>query len=240
MISTHNIRDLPFDILPIVRLSHGSPPGVIALCGTGFLVAPGILMTCWHCVSGSKDRTDLGVLVPDRKRQSLQSHRLSAVSQDTAGFDLATARVDLSPRVCLRPVDEEHPAGTEVVTSGYPLLQVTSPGDVARPSDMGGRILQGYVMHCIEYEHPGFRLTPTYELDMLAPGGLSGAPIARRNSDMVVGIIYGSNDVSRGEQRVISIGHAHHLKSIREHATEATGGRTIGDLVDDPATWRGV
>ena len=65
---------------------------------------------------------------------------------------------------------------------------------------LAGRYLQGYVTRSFAYEHQEFGRITSYELDMPAPTGLSGAPLLKVGTMEVYGVIYGSHSVETIEQ----------------------------------------
>lgn len=95
-------------------------------------------------------------------------------------------------------------------------------------------------MRSFYYEHQTYGQTPSYELDMPTPAGLSGAPLVKTGSKEVVGVIYGSNDVATIEQeasinsesgkrepeiqRIISFGLAHYTETLKNLKGAATKG----------------
>ena len=112
---------------------------------------------------------------------------------------------------------------------------------------LNGRFLEGYVMRSFYYEHLRFGRTPSYELDMPTPAGLSGAPLVRTGSQDVIGVIYGSNDVATIEQmaqintdtgkrepeihRIISFGLAHYTETLRKLSGAATKGLPLYEFL---------
>jgi hypothetical protein len=88
----------------------------------------------------------------------------------------------------------------------------------------------------------------SYELDMPAPEGLSGAPVVLHGTKAVVGVVYGHNDVALVEEhatvddetgarspevlRIVSFGLAHHTHTLHELRGKATGGRPLKELVE--------
>jgi hypothetical protein len=112
---------------------------------------------------------------------------------------------------------------------------------------LAGRYLQGYVTRGFINDQPGFKPTPTYELDMPTPEGLSGAPLFKLGTLDVVGIVYGSNDVGQivefaskdadtGElrpevQRLQTFGLAHETVTLHGVQGSTTRDRRLGELV---------
>lgn len=134
---------------------------------------------------------------------------------------------------------------------GYPFTTLTEEiPEVGRLPLIEARALKGYIMRRVYYQPPAGELIRSYELDMLAPAGLSGGPVVRihrvRGAREVIGVVHGSNDVAtiaelasvdeRGErrpevQRISSFALAHHTESLRNLTGKATGGRRLAEFL---------
>ena len=152
----------------------------------------------------------------------------------TNGSDLATALVvDYVPEFKMTLADAPALMGADVQTYGYPLTTVRPSPKHAGTINfaLNDRFLQGYIMRVFHYEHTQYGRVVSYELDMPAPAGLSGAPLIEMGSTTVIGVIYGTNDVETIEQfsqvdsetgkrtpevvRVTSFALAHHTETLR-------------------------
>ena len=80
--------------------------------------------------------------------------------------------------------------GTEVGTYGNTLPERTPDG---AGFVTHSRTLRGYITRHFVYERPGRGPTPSFELDMPAPAGVSGAPLLLANPTTVIGVVYGSH-----------------------------------------------
>jgi V8-like Glu-specific endopeptidase len=154
--------DLREDVFPLFLYDDDRPR---AFLGTGFLIAPTVLLTCWHCVpEGLTSGQYVAAVATLGSGASV--YRLEDLSQDENGTDLAIARIDrgrMTPLTLAEPVL----AGTDVLTVGYPL---TRPPDQRNPRwQLEPRFLQGYVTRIFDYDMGAYRATRAYELDMLAP-----------------------------------------------------------------------
>lgn len=162
------------------------------------------------------------------------------------GSDLASGNVPLVGGAGLSLHGTTEKVGADVWTYGYPL---TSPPDEDSPSwKFDGRFLQGYVTRHVDY---GEARIPSYELDMRAPEGLSGAPIMLFRSTEVVGVVYGVTDVRRIEewatvdpdtgeprpeiQRVESFALAHQAETLANLAGAAMEGKPLKRFLADSA-----
>jgi hypothetical protein len=119
------------------------------------------------------------------------------IQQDDNGADLATARIEFESETGLSVAEVAGTLGTDVWSFGYPHTGVEpSPtpefDKLLRPNP---RYMQSYVMRRFHNDQPGFGSTLSYELDMPALQGMSGAPVIRVGTREVVGVLYGRNDV---------------------------------------------
>src|ERR1035438_5261712 len=81
--------------------------------GTGVVVAPGLFMTCWHCV-----RTPLNdgeyyaaVHMPEAERGPLRILDLLNIAQDEGGSDLALTNIQYKPPAPLQFDEDTHAFG---------------------------------------------------------------------------------------------------------------------------------
>lgn len=244
--------DYSADILPIFLAEQRDPdpPTIVRFCGTGFRLARDLLITCWHCVSEPEpERGGYAVAVDLGGR--FRFHPLMDLARDAGGADLATARIFADP-------DDELPSprltlaargtitGSDVWTYGYPLTEtVFDVTTDARRFRLNSRLLRGYVTRTFWFDHPHLGEIASYELDMLAPEGLSGAPLVFRPGDSVIGVIYGRHDATLVEefssvdtetgaatpevQRIVSFGLACDTSSLFDLQTPATNGVRLFD-----------
>jgi hypothetical protein len=219
--------------------------------GTGFVIAPGVLATCWHCV---RPRTDglVYIAISNRGDGVLGHHLMKQIGQDPSGLDLATAAIDYEPRHSFQMCADPDKVGTDVWSVGYPLTESHFLDNGLRSWHPEPRILKGYVTRVFSnVDHGTFPPEPSYELDMPMPEGMSGGPLLLRNSvqgDLtLLGMSYGAHDVytimqeasldpDTGElrhevRRYVSFGLAHQLNSLLSLVGEATGGRPIRELL---------
>lgn len=234
------------DILPIFVLAvSGSAQEAVSFEGTGFLVAPQVLVTCWHCVKAELPPGQLYV-VP----VGPTLYELSRIEPDPSGLDLATATVEeLRPTLDLRLAsDADVLPGIDVTTFGYPADTVLALDERGK-FNYSGRVLKGYIARRFHAAPTGPIVTPTLELDMLAPAGLSGAPllIHGHNTNTVVGVLYGSHATATIEeiasvdpatgvrqpeiQRLATFGLAHTPLSLGALKGAATNYKPVSELL---------
>lgn len=176
-------------------LEESKAAGVV---GTGFQLGSDVLVTCWHCVQN--ENYNYVVSRGEVKGESGRSvvYSLDDVAQDANGSDLATAKIDEDPTIDtamqLRLSDVAAAASSGVWTYGFPLPRQDRSQDGTVRFIADGRILRGYLTRSFTYEHPIYGKTASYEIDMPAPEGLSGAPLMLDNQ--VIGVMYGENDVA--------------------------------------------
>jgi hypothetical protein len=233
----------PFaDILPIFLASTRGEVRLDNFQGTGFLIAPKTLVTCWHCVRGPLAPGQVFFVAVKDKQGRYNPQLLTNVEQDPTGADLATATVDLEPKLQLSLGSSSTDYGVDVWSFGYPLTETLAPETFR----LGGRFLQGYVTRTFFHEHREFGRTPAFELVMPAPEGLSGSPVVVVGTRSVIGVVYGENDVAVIDQfekvdtttgahepliqRVVSFALAHYTDTLQNLRGTATGGRTLREL----------
>ena len=246
------LEDRPADwVLPIFRGHDVSATRFRfdRAMGTGFLVAPGLLVTCWHCVPPMAGFDYAAVLFTGERPLP---YVLRDIEQARDGTDLATARLDYAPPLPLRVTDHELAMDSEVATFGYPL---TAP--VAREGIQGfelqPRFLRGYVTRVFTRVDQTFGSVLSYELDMLAPTGLSGAPLFFASPTVgpraIAGVVYGINEtysiaeessvdpvtgeVSAEVRRMVSFALAHHTRSLGQLSGRATDGKPLDQYLGE-------
>jgi hypothetical protein len=236
------------DVLPLFQAEVGANgqlrTSTAAHLGTGFLIAPGVLVTCAHCLpeplpSGHEFCATIQI------EGEWRGYGLTSITR-SPHVDLATAKIELKPEIPLRLATDTDPvtAGDDVRTFGFPLLdRMPEGGFVVSP-----RALKGYVTRPFYYRPlTGGPEIKSYELDMRTPAGLSGAPLLRGDGFEVIGVIYGSNDVEKIEEfvrvdpetgertgeltRIFSFGLAHYTTSLQEFAGGATNGLPLLEYI---------
>jgi hypothetical protein len=124
---------------------------------------------------------------------------------------------------------EPAPTGTEVWTYGFPRPQ--APTERSGHWLPEGRFLQGSISRRFS---SGKERVASYELDLRAPEGFSGAPVVAIRSRRVIGVLYAAWEVALPEvQRSESFALAHDTPTLRELAGAATAGRPLSKLVGD-------
>jgi len=218
------------DVLPLFAVQRkGEPSKPVAFCGSAFLIAPNLLITCHHCV---RDK-----LPPDQGYAAVQQTPdgvpiagfLENITQHPGGHDLVIANVPFAPVLGFELARDVAVTGGDVFGYGYPLTD-TKDSPQGLTFVLNARYLQGYVMRRFFYDHQKYVPTPVYELDMPAPEGLSGAPLVLLRTRRVVGVVFGTHDVGVIEersyvdqatgqrtpelQRIVSFSLAHHLDVV--------------------------
>lgn len=235
------------DILPIFITKLGNKREVIEFCGTGFIIAPQLFMTCWHCVKAvlSEGYNYSAFLVKD---DNYIPYALENICQDENGMDLAFANIKLNPTLNFELSDKPLDTGTYVYTYGYPLTSKTKneKGDIK--FDLQARCLQGYITRPFLNKHGDYGSVLSYELDMPAPEGLSGAPLFQRETNKVIGMVYGMNKVATIEQfsiidpitkekspeiqRTVCFALAHYTKNLTDARCKLTKGKKLFDYIN--------
>jgi len=237
-------------VLPVFIVSSTNPSELVSFQGTGFLIAPSLLVTCWHCVKARLPDECTYAVFRETNPNKWKPYLLSNVQQDHNGADLATANVDLRPTMRLTLAKDAGYLGTEVWTYGYPFTEKTCQQGNTSDFTLHPIFLQGYVMRSFYYRHPEkqYGSVPSYELDMPGPEGLSGAPVMRSPSLEVIGVLYGTHDVvtidefssidpDSGKQqpevrRIVSFTLAHHTDTLKFLRGAATDGLSLDEYLD--------
>jgi hypothetical protein len=240
--------DTRMDILPIFycREVTGSDPVILAFAGTGFRFGSELVVTCWHCVKTDADGHGYAAAFAGDDREYVLNPLLD-LTRDANGADLASGRLfEPQPNKWpLRLTSQNVAGGADVCTFGYPLTEERLT-DSGRAFTLHGRYLEGYVTRSFWYEHPTEGRVPTYEVDMPAPEGLSGAPLLSREGGVrpeVLGVIYGrieaslidefaSIDPDTGErrpevQRLVSFLAAHYSDTLAGLTGPATADQPL-------------
>lgn len=144
-------------------------------------------------------------------------------------------------------------SGIDVFTYGYPMTTGERTDFEGRMRfELQERYLEGYVTRSFFYSPPGFKKTPSYELDMLAPAGLSGGPFVKRPGTNLMGVVYGSfdsytiaqetridhetGDATPEVRRVVPFGLATYVEAFGALSGAATDGKPLRDLLPHPQT----
>lgn len=229
-------------IMPIWVFRETRP---MRFSGTGFIIAPHLFVTCWHCVRAPLEKGEYYGVSREIGNGFMAALKLQDVSQDGNGSDLATANLLEVKNAEFTLADKNVRAGDPVRTFGYPLTDMI--GDSKNPSfALAQRVLRGYVTRSFHYEHPGFGRTPSYELDMRAPQGISGGPLFNEVTGQVVGVVYGTlaaevteeyaRILDSGEKqpevrRIFSFALAHMTDTLRNATGSATRGLKVAEYI---------
>ena len=99
-----------------------------SVTGTGFIVAPSVLVTCWHCVSSDLPAGQRYGVARKFPLGGMHGTYLEDISQDPSGIDMATARVSHSPSLGFSLADRPLAMGEDAWTFGYPMTDVLPLG----------------------------------------------------------------------------------------------------------------
>lgn len=229
-------RHLDVDILPIFVITKTTPAKIISNEGTGFLIAPNLLITCWHCVRNPVEENQTYAV---NREQKAELFPLFNIQQDGNNTDLATANVAMLPESELILAERDVYEGTDVHSFGYPLMNFElneETGEKFPAIDF--RLLKGYITRNFWRDDPTFGRGYAYELDMPTPEGLSGSPLFKAGSREVLGVVFGYNDVALIEylgqfdhetgkrepdvQKIYHFGLAHNTETLKSLTTNAT------------------
>ncbi len=226
------------NVLPIVIIESNTLRPV-SFRGTGFLIAPNVLITCWQCVREAlQEKQQYAVMFKDGSGYSI--HSLLDIKQHSEGLDLAVAHVDFVYDQGLHIGVIEALPGDEVMVYGYSPGEGEFIGEQISTSQLNPRLMHGYITRSFDYDCPGFVRTYSYELNMPMPNGIYGAPVIRPATNEVIGVIFGILDIpraghpkgienvirSRGarEKQMLTLGLAHHTANLQEFQGTITNG----------------
>jgi hypothetical protein len=197
--STLHVPSHFFPVL-LVKTSTSEPARIVGHLGTGFFLFPDVLITCWHCVADTPPRGHEYAIRVEVAKNIFKAYYLRNIERDANGTDMATARCPYTPSVTLELWTKDLLLGEDVWTFGFPFPEVRRNFDGDVQHIISGRYLRGYMTRHFLYEHPTLGNTGSYELDMRAPQGTSGAPLLRRDTIQVAGIVFGTTDVETTEE----------------------------------------
>ncbi|WP_297649661.1 hypothetical protein [Pseudonocardia sp.] len=242
------MTDLKTFSIPLYKF-RGGIDGAIAdptgFCGSAFIVHGGILVTCRHCFEDYPLKADewYGALyeASDGERTAL---RLEKISYEPSGVDLATAfcGINGSP---LALVSDLPGIGHDVASFGYPGTYGAIPdGHISGKLrfQQEARWLEGYITRGFVYERPSDgKKVRSWEVDMPAPQGLSGAPLLLLNAPgvtpTIVGVVYGTHTAKSdpGSADALPSGYpfalAHYFDSLHNLRGEALGSESLGEYM---------
>ena len=176
--------------------TDGEPWQTQAVVGTAFAVGDRVV-TCWHILKGAAEAgLEVGLTFPDG---GIRRFVPVAFERSSDGHDLAIGELPWTPEPQFSLSGDLH-EGLDVYSYGYPLTQISQDLDGERTFKLGLKLFKGYVVSATALEFPGYPVASGLELDMPAPGGMSGAPLLRDTPGSggtrdVVGVIQGTRRV---------------------------------------------
>jgi hypothetical protein len=225
----------------------GASQRPVSVCGTGFLLADGILVTAWHCVRATLPAGHRYVVCRKRGPDVYDPFPVLDVAQHPQGRDLAVCHVPLEAREHFKIFTDPVKPGMHVWTFGYPATQLSEGTDGHPVFHLGPRYLEGYITRGFIFPDGLGGPSPVWELDMQVPGGLSGAPIFFQGTDAVLGMVFHAHEVETVETfrsvdpvtgkrqpeivRVIYFGLAHPVDLVLDLCGQASSGKALRELM---------
>jgi Trypsin-like peptidase domain len=201
--------------------------------GTGFILADGVVVTCWHCVNEARGEDDVYLAYPvdDNGTTYSVSYPVLELAQDQNGSDLALGRIAFRPMAPgLILARESVGLGGDVMSYGYPFT-TPRPGGPGSGFIMEPRLFRGYVTILMNEEVPGWGAVPTIECDMPAPAGMSGAPLLDPITKVILGVVYGDCTMQTEDRAPVTFMRAHHLPTVNSASGPATRGMALSEYI---------
>lgn len=190
----------------------------LRVLGTAFTFGEGTLLTCQHLVDRQLGDNEV-IAVVRREGLDTQSyteiHPIPDFQRDTGGADIAFARAPfrISPQLSLAP--EPPDWGGDVIACGYPHPSASRDAWTRELSlEISATLLRGYVTRTRMSDDPHHRSRRSFELDMPAPPGLSGAPLFQADGS-VIGMVGGEHATTVGSATTYHFSWAVHLSPLR-------------------------
>lgn len=206
------------------------PKGTV---GTAFTFGEGTLVTCAHCVrTPIADDEAYGVVVRPSVYAKIYEavYELVDLSFDPGGADIALARIGLRSEFQLRLAPEPFGWASDVVALGYPLPTALGTETPSPEFQISARAMKGFVVRIMSDDLPGQPLR-AYELDMPAPGGISGAPLLNPQTLDIGGIVYGTGSIQVGDSPVYPFAKAYHLTVLAATSGPATHNHPLSEFL---------
>ena len=183
------------------------PVAQFEIQGTGFVIAPGVVLTTRHTINALKDIRDNGTVPPTALRVGFilpeSSTRLTLIvaelrsfgSTDHVDYDLGivnhrrSAATDAAPPLSVGEHFEAH-VTDDVFCVGFPggssALRRRDEKGVPRSYRFGAVVQQGHVSALAPFD--GSALIERVLLDMRTQKGMSGGPVVACSSGQVIGV----------------------------------------------------
>lgn len=189
----------------------------IASVGTGFTFGEGMLVTCWHCVSGDLGADEFyGVPYDDDMSQPGKVAILSDIRREGSGADLATATIAIGSEPKLRLSASPARWGSDVLGLAFPhSVNTVNPATNEPLILTQSRVLKGYVSAVARHSTGGAREAKYYELGMVVPMWASGSPLMDADTLEIVGVLAGERTSEVGRSGEFTVGLALHLDVLR-------------------------
>jgi hypothetical protein len=200
--------------------------------GSAWLARSNLIVTCSHCLP-ELPQGQLLAVAKKNATGAYDHYLLEDIERDRRGFDLATARVDLSSDEDWTLYSGVAQMGMTVWAYGYPLSHPRADEAGRVGFHIYPRYLEGYVTR----RFLGFPATfPKAELDMPCPPGLSGAPLVLSHLNLVVGLVFGRTTIKVPDEDpapLYHFGQAFDRETLDELSGPATGGRPLWEVLGE-------
>jgi len=181
------------DVFPIYTIKPSrNEERQLEYSGTGFLIADGVLITCWHCIIDDlQPREFYAVMVEQDGEEKI--YPLTEIIRHPWKIDMAKAHVDLNCRFGFELAGEDVPFGTHVISHGYmPGSQIFGLQNGAQPHHGDGWIESMATYFDNPYDE-SVSPPPSYRISFKAYSGISGSPVLKAHSNQLVGMVWGQD-----------------------------------------------
>ena len=183
----HELPEPLLDVYPIYTIKQGRNGETDSeFSGTGFLIADGILVTCWHVVIDDLQRNEYYAVITQTGERAI--FPLTEITRHPHKADLAKALVNIRSRFGFELADEDPSIGTSVSYFGY----LPVPVFESRPqTSVGDSIIEAVVSYFDNPYDQSSPPPPSYRFSSKAYRGESGSPVIDATSQKLIGMIWG-------------------------------------------------
>jgi len=184
------LPDIQYLTVPIL-LTKNEEGAIPRRLGTGFVIAPGVIMSANHVIGVTPAEDELlgiPMIFPDG---AVVFHQITNVYRDPA-HDLAVGRVYSWPAQTFIAVEDQDVYNVEDGVASYEYSKTAlarEPESVAAFLEISGRSHIGHIMRVLTQRDMFPAPTEVLELSFPVLEGASGAPVINRSTGKLVGVV---------------------------------------------------